>query len=310
MSSARHAVMEHCDVSAVIGLLGSDVVRVSGSRDRQIKAIGALNGAGPDTLTFCRYIDHRLTLAARSRAAVVIVPAEPPVESVEPGPTLVAVENPRLAFIKVAQKLFSRPPTPGIHQTAIVDRTASVDATAQVGPFSIVGPGCSVGAGSVLGAHVVLQQDVRVGRNTRIDTGTVIGSEGFGFERDENGELINFPHVGGVVVGNNVDVGCNVCIDRGTLEDTVIGDGARIDNLTHISHNCRIGAHAVVVCQVTLCGSVVLKDYAWVSPSASVLNQLTVGQRAFIGMGAVVVRDVAEGDVVVGNPARVLTPRR
>ncbi|MCG3777070.1 MAG: UDP-3-O-acylglucosamine N-acyltransferase [Nitrospira sp.] len=100
-----------------------------------------------------------------------------------------------------------------------------------------------------------------------------------------------------------------MCIDRGTLSDTVIGNGARIDNLTHISHNCQIGAHAVVVCQVSMCGSTKLGDYAWISPSAAVLNQIEVGSGAFVGMGAVVIRDVADGEVMVGNPARAL-PRK
>jgi UDP-3-O-[3-hydroxymyristoyl] glucosamine N-acyltransferase len=290
-------------------LLGTDVVRVQGRLDRRIRTVAALGSANEDAITFCRHDDHRLDSAAKSNAAAVIVPSGRIIRESERGPTLIAVKNPRLAFIKVSRHLFTRPVEPQVHPTAIVHPTASIDPTAHVGPFVVVGPRCSVGRGSSLGPHVVLQQDVRIGANCRIDAGTVIGGEGFGFERDENGELINFPHIGGVVIGDNVDIGCNTCIDRGALENTVIKDGARIDNLAHISHNCSVGAHAVVVCNVTLCGSSTVGDYAWISPNASVLNQRTVGKHAFVGMGAVVVKDVEEGKVVVGNPAKVLPPR-
>jgi UDP-3-O-[3-hydroxymyristoyl] glucosamine N-acyltransferase len=143
-----------------------------------------------------------------------------------------------------------------------------------------------------------------VGADCKIDPGTVIGGDGFGFERDERGHLVNFPHVGGVRIGDGVDIGANACIDRGTFGDTIIEDGARIDNLAHISHNVRIGAHAVVVTQTTICGSVEIGRGAWVSPNASVLNQCKVGAGAVVGMGAVVIADVPEGVVVAGNPAR------
>jgi len=301
--------LKDIDVAAVIDLLGTDVVAVKGPLGRRIESVGSLSAATSGMLTFCRYDDERLDRALACDAAAVIVPVGCPIESGDGAPCLIIVRNPRLSFIKVCRAFFGNVVVPGIHPTAVLDPTASVHPGAQVGPYVVIGPRCSIGEGSVVGAHVVLQQDVRVGSNTRIDAGTIIGGEGFGFERDDAGRLVNFPHLGGVNIGDDVDIGSNTCIDRGTLDDTVIGDGARIDNLTHISHNCRIGAHAVVICQVSICGGATVGDYAWVAPSAAVLNQVNVGSRAFVGMGAVVLKDVAKGEVVVGNPARALRPK-
>ena len=310
MTGALDPKLRPYAVSGVIEFLGEDVIYAVGSLDREISSVCALPSAAPGAITFCRYSDDRLLGAVRSLAEAVIIPAGRIIDAVAGGPTLIAVQNPRLAFIRIVSHLFVHRPLPGIHPTAQIDAHAEIDVSASIGPFVVIGRGCKVGPGSALGAHVVLQQDVHVGANTRIDAGTVVGAEGFGFERGASGELINFPHIGGVRIGDNVDIGCNVCIDRGTLENTVIEDGVRIDNLTHISHNCRIGKCAVVVCLASICGSTVLGEQSWVSPSASVLNQLTIGKRAFIGMGGVVVRDVADGETVVGNPAKPLPRKR
>ncbi len=297
-------------VSDVVSLLGRRVVRVSGSTARSITSLRSLSRAAPGSLVFCRHTDSRLDAAVSTPAAAIIVPSEPTVHAVDGGPTLIAVDNPRLAFIRVAAHLFGRDTAPGIHPTVVIDASAAVDATASIGPFSVIGPRCSIGAGSAIGAHVVLRQDVRIGANSRVEANCVIGSEGFGFERDEDGKLLNFPHIGGVVIGDGVDIGCYVSIDRGTLDDTVIGNGVRIDDLVHISHNCQIGADAVVTGLVGIGGSSRLGEQAWIAPGVQVLNQLSIGPRAHLGIGSVVVKDVAEGQHVFGNPAKRLPGNR
>lgn len=289
-------------LTALVATLGADVLRVVGT-DQLINRLTATDGAGPGALTFCRRADQNLSDADRSRASAIIVP-DVPCEAHHA--TLIFVANPRLSFIKLAAALLAETVDPSIHPTSLIDASAAVDSGAQIGAYAIIGPRCVVGPGTVIGAHVVLHRDVRIGANCKIDPGTIIGGEGFGFERDQTGRLINFPHVGGVIIGNGVDIGANTCIDRGTFGDTMIGDGARIDNLAHISHNVRVGAHAVVVTQTTICGSVEIGEGAWVSPNASVLNQRKIGRGAMVGMGAVVLTDVPDCAVVAGNPAKLV----
>ena len=132
----------------------------------------------------------------------------------------------------------------------------------------------------------------------------VIGGSGFGFVKDEDGTWLEIPHVGGVVIGNNVRIGSNCCIDRGTIEDTVIGDGTKIDNLVHIAHNCKIGKNCIICAGVTFCGSVTVEDDVWLAPGTLIKEGVTIGKGAKTGLGAVVVKDVTAGALVYGNPAK------
>lgn len=144
---------------------------------------------------------------------------------------------------------------------------------------------------------------IKLGNNVKLDPGVRIGMDGFGFERDETGRLIKFPHIGGVVIEDDVEVGPNTCIDRGTLEDTVIGEGSKIDNLCHIAHNCCIGKHVLIVAGTILGGSSIIDDFATIYPNAYILPHKRVGKWAVIGPGAVVRDDVPDGETWVGVPA-------
>lgn len=138
----------------------------------------------------------------------------------------------------------------------------------------------------------------------------MIGTDGFGFERNGDGELERFPHLGGVVIEDDVEIGANVAIDRGALDDTWIGPRVRIDNLVHVAHNVRIGADAAIIAHAMLAGSASIGERAHIAPCASVREGVTVGAEAFVGMGAVVTGPVAERTTVVGSPARELAAHR
>src|SRR5690606_230154 len=124
-------------------------------------------------------------------------------------------------------------------------------------------------------------------RNVTINAGTVIGAEGFGYQRNENGEFEKFPHIGGVIINDNVDVGSNTSIDRGALGNTIIGEGAKIDNLVHIAHNVKVGKHAAVIAHAMIGGSSVIGDYSWVAPNSAIRDQISIGNRVTVGLGAV-----------------------
>lgn len=142
------------------------------------------------------------------------------------------------------------------------------------------------------------------GDNCNIDETAVIGRDGFGYEPDEDGNLVFFPHFGHVIIGNNVDIGAHTCIDRGTINDTIIEDGAKIDNLVHIGHNCVIGKNVSITPGVVLGGSVVIGDGTFIGMNATIMEHLKIGKNVTIGMGAVVVKDVPDGETWFGNPAR------
>lgn len=136
-----------------------------------------------------------------------------------------------------------------------------------------------------------------------IGEGTIIGSSGFGFVKDTDGKWIEMPHVGNVIIGKNVRIGANCCVDRGTIEDTVIGDGTKIDNLVHIAHNCKIGKNVIICAGVTFCGSVTVEDDVWLAPGTVIKEGVTIGKGARTGLGAVVIKDVPPGKLVYGVPA-------
>jgi len=220
------------------------------------------------------------------------------------------VEDPRLALIRVIEKYFARKPVYGVHPTAVIHPDAKIDSKVSIGPFCYIGKS-QIGEGAVLEGHCYIYDNVTIGRNVMLHAGAVIGGDGFGYSRTKSNSFEKFPHVGGVVVEDDVEIGANACIDRGTLGMTLIKQGAKIDNLVHIAHNVVIGKNAAVIAHSQIAGSVVVGDNAWIAPSATVSNVGTIGEGAYIGIGAVVTQSVNDGEKVFGNPAKpLITPKR
>jgi UDP-3-O-[3-hydroxymyristoyl] glucosamine N-acyltransferase len=245
-----------------------------------------------------------------SAAAVILVGAgmaEALRAAASVGPVIVRSDRPRRDFVTVMAALFASPsPAPGVHPSAFIDEQAVIGALVHIGPGCTIAAGSSIGDRTVLHPGVHLLSNVTLGADVIVHAGTVIGADGYGFERNDDGELVRFPHVGGVTVSDGAEIGANACIDRGSLEDTWIGPRARIDNLVHIAHNTRIGADAAIIASSMIGGSAVIGDRAWIAPSACIRDGITVGADAVVGLGAVVTTDVPEGATVVGNPAREL----
>lgn len=223
----------------------------------------------------------------------------------ETNATLILVENPRLAFLRAVSKLFARKPEPGIHPLASVHTEAKIGEGVYIGPFAVVGR-CSIGAHSVIHGHVYLYDGVEIGSHVTIHAGTVVGADGYGYSRNERGELEKFPHVGKVVIENHVEIGTNTSIDRGTLGETRLCEGCKIDNLVHIAHNVRVGRHAAVIANAMIGGSTSIGDEAWIAPSAALMNGIQIGEKTTVGMGAVVTKSIPDGETWTGVPARPL----
>lgn len=179
-----------------------------------------------------------------------------------------------------------------------------VHPTATLGQNVVLGKGVVIGEYATIMHNVVIQDEVTIGARTIIKSCAVIGEDGFGFERGDDGRAIRLPHLGRVVIGDDVEIGSLTTVCRGTLGDTIIRDGAKIDDHVHIAHNVDVGEDAFVIACAEISGGVKIGRQAWIAPNASVLNQLKIGEKSIVGLGAVVVRNVDNRSIVAGNPAK------
>lgn len=181
-----------------------------------------------------------------------------------------------------------------------------VDPSATIGQNVVLGRGVRIGAGSRIYHNVVVGDEVVIGERCIIKSSAVVGEEGFGFERDGNGRAVRLPHIGTVIIESDVEVGSLTTVCRGTLGDTVLRAGCKIDDHVHIAHNIDVGEDAFVIACAEVSGGVKIGQRAWIAPNATVLNQVTIGSDSVVGLGAVVVKSVPDRAVVVGNPAKPL----
>ena len=292
-----------------------------GEESVDISGIAALESAGPADLTF---VDgaRALEQAKGSTAGCFLVP----LNSVLPGKTTIAVSHPKVALIKAAAALLpTRHPEPGIDSTAVVASSARVAQDASIGAQAVVEAGANIGArthiaagacigrGVEIGAdcmihpRVTIYPDVRVGNRVVIHSGAVIGCDGFGYVFAEGCQQ-KFPQLGRTIIEDDVEIGANTTIDRGSLGDTVIGEGSKIDNLVQIAHNVTVGRHCVIAAQVGIAGSVRIGDYVMFGGQAGVGDRARIEDQAMIGGGAGVLpgKLVRRGVFVWGTPARPL----
>ena len=247
--------------------------RLSGDPSVVVRSLGAIDKALDDQITHLSSPSYRHHLPATGAAAVLLREGD-----LEACPTnALVVSDPYLAFAKVSQIFYQADDLPvGIHPTAIVHSSARIAPDAAIGPQVVVGADsvvasgvrlhggvhigerCVIGAGTELRARAVLYSDVSMGERCVVHSGAVIGGDGFGFAPDQRGHLHAIAQLGGVRIGDDVSIGCNTTIDRGAIEDTVIENGVKIDNLVQIGHNCRIGAHSVLCGMVGLAGSTII----------------------------------------------------
>jgi UDP-3-O-[3-hydroxymyristoyl] glucosamine N-acyltransferase len=280
--------------------------------------IAPLQIAGPTEISFLDNRRYAAALDATKAGAVIVHPEF--AGRVPAGSVAVICRDPYPAWARVAALFHPAPPiAPGVHKSAVVHPSAIVDPSAEIGPLVVVGDGaeigarCRIGAGAVIGARVVIGPDCEIGElasishalvgaRVRILSGARIGQEGFGFAVTESG-FLSVPQLGRVVIEDDVEVGANTTIDRGSAQDTVIGAGSRLDNLVQIGHNVQLGRACVIVAQVGISGSTIVEDQVLIGGQAGLIGHLRVGRKARIGAQAGVTTDVAAGADVVGSPA-------
>jgi UDP-3-O-[3-hydroxymyristoyl] glucosamine N-acyltransferase len=184
--------------------------------------------------------------------------------------------------------------------------TERVGENVSIGHNCFIGDDVKIGKGTVIKHNVVIESPTEIGEDCVIESGTVICGAGCGYYRDARGLQRKVPDFGGVKIGNRVEIGANCCVDRGTLGDTTIADDVKIDNLCHIGHNVQIAENCCVTAMTMFAGSAVIEKEVYIAPGALIMNQITVGERSFVGIGAVATKNVEKNKVVVGVPAKVL----
>jgi UDP-3-O-[3-hydroxymyristoyl] glucosamine N-acyltransferase len=290
---------------------------VVGNPDRRISGLQPLDLAGPEHLSFLHNPRYAAQAQSSEAGAVIVASAD-----MLAGRDLLVCPEPYLAMARALELVHPpRPLRPGVHASAWVDPTASVADDAEVGPFVTVGEGAAVGersridAGCVIGAHaavgsechlhprVVVEERCRVGDRCILHAGVVIGSDGYGFATS-GGIHHKVPQVGVAVIEDDVELGANVCVDRGTLGQTRVGRGTKVDNLVQIAHNVSVGEGCLLVAQVGISGSSRLGDHVVLGGQAGVVGHVVIGARSRISARAVVAKSVPEDAWVTGNPAR------
>lgn len=290
----------------LLKFLKNEVIKVIGSKDKIINKPVPLDASGNEqNITFCNSTgEQAVYLVNQAKTGVILCSKNLIQTCIElNNKTLIVVEEPRLSFLRIVNAFFIPPKPSGIHPTAVISPDAQIAIDVYVGPLTYVG-NCKIGEGSVIYGNSYVYDNTKIGRNVVIHAGTVIGSDGFGYQRNENGVLEKFSHIGGVVIEDDVEIGSNTCIDKGTLGDTIIKEGVKIDDCVYIAHNVVIGKHTIIVAHATICGSVTIGDEAWISAGACVRDKISVGNKATLGMGAVVTEGVPDNIVVMGVPAK------
>lgn len=259
--------------------------------DRPFSGVAPLNRAGPDQVA---YAEHRLPPACKAGVLLVRKPVE--------GRTCVVVADPKLAFIRLLGELFPEAHEPGVHPGAFVHPTARLGKDVVVYPGAWVGADCEVGDRTVIFPNAVLYPGTVIGRDCRVHAGAVLGADGFSFHPTPEG-WVKVPQVGRVRIGDGVEVGANSCIDRAFLEETVVGDGSKLDNLIQVGHNTRLGREVVVAAQAGLSGSVEVGDAAVLGGQVGVADHARLGAGVRVGAQSGVHGELSPGTTWLGTPA-------
>jgi UDP-3-O-[3-hydroxymyristoyl] glucosamine N-acyltransferase len=217
----------------------------------------------------------------------------------------VFVDNPRRVFIKIAKSMKGyKDVRRGVSKHAIIAHSAKIGKDCHVGDFTIIGDDCIVGDNTVIGSKVVLK-NAEIGNNCIILSGTTIGEEGFAFERDENGmELERFPHFGKVIIEDNVEIFANCSIARGSISDTIIEQGTKVDAMCHIAHNVHVGKNTLVTAGAVIGGSTSIGNNCWLGLNCTIKHKIKIGDNVIVGSGSSVIHDVEDKDIVAGCPAK------
>jgi UDP-3-O-[3-hydroxymyristoyl] glucosamine N-acyltransferase len=292
----------------IVGQLGGELI---GPGELRVERIGSLEAATPATISFVSNARYQAQLAASLAGCVVVAPALRDAAAA-PQRALIVTPDPYLYYARLTQWWIARTRAAapaGVHPSASIDPTAQIAASATIGAFVVIEAGAVIGEGVQIGAHGFVGAGARVGAGTRladrvtvaagcglgdcciVHSGAVIGADGFGFAPDA-GRWEKIEQLGGVCIGSHVEIGANTCIDRGALDDTVIEDGVKLDNLIQIGHNVHIGAHTAIAACAGVAGSARIGPRCMIGGAARILGHLSLAEGVHISAASVVTRSI------------------
>lgn len=291
--------------------------QVIGNPKLEISGVSEIQNGTSGTITFIGNPKYK-KYAADTLASAIITADETDLSDTNG----ILVKNPQLAFAKILNHFYTPPkPNKGIHQTAVISDSATIGKDVSIGPFSLIEERASIGDHSIIGANTIIGKDASIGKNCHLHnnitiyhnctigdnntifSGSVIGSDGFGFV-EEDGIHIKIPQTGAVITGDNVDIGANCTIDRGTIGDTIIGAGTKFDNLVHIAHNVKTGRGCLFTAGVSIAGSVELGDFCIFAGNSGSVPHVKIGDGAVFAIKSVATKSLPGGKTYAGVPAR------
>lgn len=285
-------------IGQILDALGGELH--GGSREMQISRIAPLESADAGSISFLSNPRYQAQLAASEAACVIVAPAMQAAAAARGA--CIVVANPYVYFAKLTQFWRAQQtglPAAGIHPSAVVDPLAEVSPLASIGPLCVIERGATIGAHTVLKSRVTISADCSIGERCLLHPGVVIGADGFGFA-SEGGRMVKIEQLGRVRIGNDVEIGANTCIDRGALDDTVIEDGVKLDNLVQIAHNVHVGAHTAIAGNAGVAGSAKIGAGCMIGGAANILGHLQIADGTSISPTSMVTRSLHRPGLYTG----------
>ena len=222
---------------------------------------------------------------------------------------MIHVAEPRRVFGDIVEKFCPENEMSGIAPSAIIHPSVKIGKNVFIGPNCVIGEGCEIGDNTRIDANVTIYDHVKIGKRCHISSGAVIGADGHGYYLDENKRYKKIRHIGGVTIGDDVDIGANSCVDRGVLDDTTIGNNTKIDNLVQVAHNVVIGENCIITGGCQIGGSVKIGNNCWLAPNCIIKNGVSLVDEVRVCMDTTVIRNIQKTNVTVfGNPAKAIMP--
>ncbi|HEY6510744.1 MAG TPA: UDP-3-O-(3-hydroxymyristoyl)glucosamine N-acyltransferase [Burkholderiaceae bacterium] len=292
----------------IVAALGGEL---HGSSELPIVRIAALDSADASAISFLAHPRHADKLARSGAGCVIVAPAL--LESARARGAAIVTDDPYLYYARLTQwwRRGEPAPAPGVHASAVVDASATVDPSAHIGAFAVVAAGAKIGSHAVIGVHCSVGAHARVGAHTRlaervtfgerctigergiVHAGAVIGADGFGFAPVQ-GRWEKIEQLGAVRIGDDVEIGANTCVDRGALDDTVIEDGVKLDNLIQVAHNVHIGAHTAIAAMAGIAGSAHIGRHCTIGGAAGIVGHIHIADHVHVDAGTVISRSIVK----------------
>jgi UDP-3-O-[3-hydroxymyristoyl] glucosamine N-acyltransferase len=294
------------DVKLLLSDLGIDY-QFEGTTQANVKRVTSVYEAIGNDLAMCYYEGEKgASIISKSDAGVILCTKnmEGLVHPKSGRQQLFFVVDPKIALVQIIDRIYKKKAMVGISKQAVISENAKIGSDCYIGDYVVIGDNCRIGDKTIIYDRVSLVQNCCIGNGCVIEPGVTIGTDGFGFVRYRTGELERFPHLSGVKIGNNVEVGANTNIERGSLSDTRIGDGTKVDSLVLIGHNVVIGRNCIITGGTIIGGSTKIGDMCWTGLNSTLKDRIKIGNNVLVAVGAVVIQDVEDGDVVAGIPAK------